>query len=326
MERNGIPSDFSIEKLQELSIQAATRGQYAVGVRKFKKFWFSSGYSKDDIWFPSDYRLMEFSRHLAIHDRVNVETIKSYLSHVKHKLILLNHTVLSFQSARLQLLLKGIHNSQLQNHRIRKPISAVMWKKITKNLKVYKHDDLVLFVVGTLCLTRLLRCGEICQGGSNTHLKKKVSRRDITWGTDHCQINIGPTKTIPEDTIISINRNDDSENGLFHLLLRLYHSSPKKNRDAPLIQRSNGSAVTTRWILNSLRSQIKIMKMKDLEYGTHSWRIGGATELYLLGESKLNIQRAGRWSSDTVEKYIRTSPQVISHITEKLESRLNGLN
>ena len=46
-------------------------------------------------------------------------------------------------------------------------------------------------------------------------------------------------------------------------------------------------------------------------YGKHSFRIGRTTDLIKYGYTVDEIKRLGRWKSNTIFKYIRTSTQIV---------------
>ena len=57
-------------------------------------------------------------------------------------------------------------------------------------------------------------------------------------------------------------------------------------------------------------------------FGTHSFRIGGATILRLLGRSDDEIMAWGRWSSDAYRRYVRAHTQQFSKVTMMMNSEL----
>ena len=57
-------------------------------------------------------------------------------------------------------------------------------------------------------------------------------------------------------------------------------------------------------------------------FGTHSFRIGGATILRLLGCSDDEIMAWGRWSSDAYRRYVRAYTEHFSKVTMRMNSEL----
>ena len=71
-----------------------------------------------------------------------------------------------------------------------------------------------------------------------------------------------------------------------------------------------GSPLSPAYIRASLRRVLDAINHKSLEFNTHSFRIGRATDMYANGYSDIQISKAGRWNSKAFLKYIK--PQLIN--------------
>lgn len=75
------------------------------------------------------------------------------------------------------------------------------------------------------------------------------------------------------------------------------------------------------WV-NYIRSQLARLGFNPTEYSGHSFRSGGATDLWLSGTRPRVIQKYGRWLSDAFWLYIRDNPAVNAQEVSAAFSRL----
>ena len=73
----------------------------------------------------------------------------------------------------------------------------------------------------------------------------------------------------------------------------------------PLFVFGDGSPVKPKHIRSTLKDLLKSLNLDSSLYGTHSFRIGRATDLSKEGFSIDQIKRLGRWKSNAIFKYIR---------------------
>ena len=58
-------------------------------------------------------------------------------------------------------------------------------------------------------------------------------------------------------------------------------------------------------VLNTTRTLMEAIGEDPSQFGTHSYRIGGATALFAAGANETIIRTMGRWSSDLHRLYVR---------------------
>ena len=58
-------------------------------------------------------------------------------------------------------------------------------------------------------------------------------------------------------------------------------------------------------MLETTRHLVRSIGLTPSEFGTHSFRIGGATALFAAGANDTIIRTMGRWSSDIHRLYVR---------------------
>ena len=68
---------------------------------------------------------------------------------------------------------------------------------------------------------------------------------------------------------------------------------------------ATGAALTTAEIMRWTRELMAAIGEDPMLYGTHSYRIGGATALFAAGANETVIRTMGRWSSDIHRLYVR---------------------
>ena len=67
----------------------------------------------------------------------------------------------------------------------------------------------------------------------------------------------------------------------------------------------SGKALTTACIMQMTRQLMAAIGEDPMQFGTHSYRIGGATALFAAGANETVIRTMGRWSSDIHRLYVR---------------------
>ena len=76
--------------------------------------------------------------------------------------------------------------------------------------------------------------------------------------------------------------------------------------DAPLFRNpSTNQPLSYQYMLDMTRHLVQSVGLTPHEYGTHSFRIGGATALFAAGATDTIIRTMGRWSSDIHRLYVR---------------------
>jgi hypothetical protein len=63
------------------------------------------------------------------------------------------------------------------------------------------------------------------------------------------------------------------------------------------------------WINGWLKTKLQAAGHRPANFSGHSFRSGGATDLWKAGTRPLIIKRAGRWLSEVYRLYIRDNPE-----------------
>ena len=95
----------------------------------------------------------------------------------------------------------------------------------------------------------------------------------------------------------------------FRIYLRLREQHPDAASSKYLFAMENGRPLARQQFIGELNRVCHRLKLDASLFSMHSFRIGGATELFRRGVSREIIKILGRWHGLTYEVYIRPSAQ-----------------
>ena len=233
------------------------------------------------------------------------------------------------------MLLKGL--SRLDPPpRSKAPVSLALLGACFRRLDFALPQDQALW--GVLCLSFffLLRRSEIV--AENAIFKRFALRAD-----DVVVLDAHGFPTMEAQAAVSVcislrgSKTDQQGKGASRLLSRSGHRCICPVFGALLLKHCHGSLPGS-WpiavvqgpvspIVLSVQDVSEIIKSAAVDlgesaksYGTHSLRIGGATQLYKAGVDSTTIQFQGRWVSDAFKRYTRLSLEVSSKLSEAMLS------
>ncbi|XP_075460190.1 uncharacterized protein LOC142496953 [Ascaphus truei] len=188
----------------------------------------------------------------------------------------------------------------------RRPVTPVILEGLLRATDVVCSSsfEAVLFkVTFIIAFFAALRAGElVCvskKGGGG------LQRADVSLGEGLVRLLVRRSKT------------DQKGKGAWILLKGLPGSvvCPAKALDdylairpeqgGPLLVHQNGGALSRFQYLRVFRMCLKQQGLEGGQYGTHSFRIGAASEAARVGLAVAKIRRIGRWKSDSYRTYIR---------------------
>ena len=164
-----------------------------------------------------------------------------------------------------------------------------------------QHDDILFAAQLFTGFENLLRLGELCWPDKVTlrDYRKVTMRHTVEVFNDYIGLFLPAHKgdAFFEGNRLIIRRSSEKA---FELLTRYLTSRDQIFRARPeLWLRRDGTIPTRSWFMTRLRSFF------PKSIGGQSMRAGGATALAEAGVAPALIQAAGRWSSDTFNRYIR---------------------
>ncbi|XP_069620289.1 uncharacterized protein [Ranitomeya imitator] len=186
----------------------------------------------------------------------------------------------------------------------RRPISfdlLVNLVKATDSVCDSKYEAALTSAAFGLAFFGAMRVSEIVP----TALNKPggLRREDILICNDGLRIRIRKSKTDQEGRgtwfpIFAINKD------ICPLMLILNYTRVRKDGSQFFVH-ENGVPLVSGQFLAILRRTLSMVGMPAAEFGTHSFRIGAATEASRAGLFESEIQRVGRWRSRCFNRYIR---------------------
>jgi hypothetical protein len=184
------------------------------------------------------------------------------------------------------------------------PIDATFLVAARTRISSAVYEEALVWAVFTVGIAGLFRLGELTQADPG----KQIARNSLLFTNGVCTIFLPYSKTD------RFYRGDTVVLQAWRGRLALAHPGPAlvaylrlrdaQFHDGPLFVRPDGSPPTRDWVVAALRRVVGSF------VGGHSLRATGATWLAQSGASELDIMRAGRWSSDAYQRYLRDHPTV----------------
>lgn len=229
--------------------------------------------------------------------RVNISAISAV-----HKIYSLYDPTNSFIVARS---LKGIEKLQKSSPRKLLPICRALLHRLLAVLEGTKstYDALLfrsLFLLSYYCC---LRASEVGYNKNCTHTLQLLSI-SVQRYPHPLQIKI---------TFPSSKHSDAPTSLVLHpqqhvpcpVTALLQYLAVRGDRNGPLFLTQSAKPVTRAVYSKTLKTCLSSLCIPNKRYNTHSFRIGRATDLALMGASTHVIKSAGRWRSEAYLKYIR---------------------
>lgn len=233
-------------------------------------------------------------------------TVSSYISGLSffHKIRNLPDPTSAFI---IKKLLEGFRRSDRRQD-IRAPITMVILKKICSVLPTfcYSEYECSLFKAAfLLAYHALLRVSEMVFSShiqanrplfaSDVHLVNEASAIRIT-------IRFSKTNQSGVPTVLLIPRSHDSASCCVLAMQHYLHF--RQPGPQYLFCHQNGTPLTRNQFSSVLAKAVRHAGLL-LNYSSHSFRIGRATDLAAMGVSTEKIMELGRWRSRAVTRYIR---------------------
>lgn len=167
----------------------------------------------------------------------------------------------------------------------------------------------------------LLRAAELLQ----------LQLSDVHWSSDHVRLRIRKSKANKlsgQPEFVYIYPSTSDINGFS--TLRAYWTRRNLNHASdphlPLFPASDGASPLPKkaWI-DYIQAQLATLGLDPTQFSGHSFRSGGATDLWTAGTRPRVIQKHGRWLSDAFWLYIRDNPSVTAREVAAAFSRLSQL-
>ena len=205
--------------------------------------------------------------------------------------------------------LHGLKRKLLHTPRQALPLTPDIMRAMFRHLDMSKAKDLATwcsFLVTFYCLFR--KSNTVPKSASKINLQRTLLRRHIRIddSSDTVYVHVTFSKTIQfgeKDIVIPIPSNSDpAMDPVRHL--RALFNIVEASGDSPAFSFSKDKFLTYSGFTTQLKKLLTQAGYDPTLYSGHSFRRGGATYLFKLGASILQIQASGDWASQCFVKYL----------------------
>jgi hypothetical protein len=167
------------------------------------------------------------------------------------------------------------------------------------------ENNPVEFAICCVGVFGLFRGGEITYKGEKSGL---LTRQQVTWFEDYVIIRLLESKTDIDRRGVDVRLfKNGSAICPYTRLREVWDTAPDKRGSAPLFQDTSGLPITYRHMLAWVKDVLCALGIPKKHVGLHSFRIGGATTLAMLGVEAHLIKVFGRWESLSYQIYTQIS-------------------
>ena len=194
------------------------------------------------------------------------------------------------------------------------PLTPEILRKFYKKLNMNNLRDKALwcsYLITFFCLFR--KSNSVPKSLSKLNLKRTLLRKHIMIdeAANIVYVNVTFSKTIQfggKNIIIPIPGNSDPALDPVRHLSDLF-SSVHCSEDSPAFSFGNNKFISYNTFTTMLKKLLLATGYSPALYSGHSFRRGGATALYKLGASILQIQLSGDWVSQCFARYLHVSEE-----------------
>ena len=239
---------------------------------------------------------------------LSYSTAKCYMSGISHQ-VQLQGLQDNSKSFIIKKMLEGLRRSKPSKD-IRCPITLTLLNQIVSVLPAVCNNSYEATLFATafqLAFFALLRVGELTVSISQ-NASRVIAPNDIHFNSDS-SVNIfikgSETDQLGKGASVHIPYNIETK--ALVSALHLYISK-RPSVSGPFFCHMDGSPLTSYQFSSLLQKSLKFIGIDSSTFKSHSFRIGGATHMYLhcvLGSSEQEIMSKGHWSSSAVKSYIR---------------------
>lgn len=277
---------------------------------------------------PSESFLELFVSFCAQQHKLRYETIKLYLSAVRHKYIAVGHGDVFLNMPRLKLTLRGIRKVHAQPKRHRIPLTAPMLYKLGTLLTgqgvLGPDEDALLWA--TLCVGFFgaLRCGEFTDG--NLLVNDIVFiQENSSVERKYVSLTVRGSKTDPFRQGCNIFLFATNQLLCPYKALLMYFNRcvlGKMSKASPLFCHKNGDVMTRSSFLHNLHVALEVANLPVDGVSGHSLRKGLATTAAGAKIEDSMISVLGRWASDCYKLYISTPLASIAEAQQTIAQQI----
>lgn len=294
-------------------LSPSTRRAYTTGQRLFSQFCLQS---RIDPLPTTEWSLMLFATWLVSARHLAPSSVSVYLAAVRSLNIDRGFPDPMVSTPRLHRLIRGIKRSAAPSRLSRLPITAPLLSVIHRSLALDLFDHRMFWAACCLAFFGFLRVAEFTCPTTfdpSTHLTPAdVSIADA--GTIHLWLKTSKTDPFRQGVMLHIG---SSGNPICPVVAVRSYLAIRGLTPGPLFITSAGVPLSPPIVNHWLRS-IFTAAGYGSAFSSHSFRIGAATSAAAAGIPDHLIKTLGRWSSNAYQRYIRTSPDVLTAVARIL--------
>lgn len=235
-------------------------------------------------------------------------TSKVYMASVRSWMVLCGVPISNaFSNPRLQAAFKTIKKCCPSKTQSRLPINLWLLREICGFLRSSKDPDDDMYAdMYILAFFALLRASEVCGHDTDEH-QNFLDWAAISFHDEYVDLYIDGSKgdVFRQGVTVRVFRNNSKTCPYAALMARFKHRSKNATGAAPVFCTKSGKPVSYSLFQQKLKATIKKLGYNPAKYSSHSFRIGAATTLALLGFPAAYIQAMGRWKSLAYQLYTR---------------------
>ena len=225
--------------------------------------------------------------------------------------------------------LHGLKRKLLHTPHQALPLTPTILRAMYSYLDMSREKDLAIwcsYLVSFYCLFR--KSNTVPKSASKVNLQRTLQRRHIRIdnSSNTVYVHVTFSKTIQfgdKDIIIPIPGNSDPALDPVRHLKSLFQSV-KCSNDAPAFSFSKDKFITYTAFTTQLKKLLSQAGYNPSLYTGHSFRRGGATFLFKLGASILQIQASGDWASQCFVRYLYISEDERLAVQELMSSAISS--
>ncbi|XP_054841847.1 integrase/recombinase xerD homolog [Eublepharis macularius] len=159
----------------------------------------------------------------------------------------------------------------------------------------------------TLAFFGALRVGELVAGSRDDPSGRALSFSDVSWSPKQVSITIRRSKTDQRGRGVTLCLRASRRGSVCPVRAVGAYLGIRPPLRGPFLIHRDHSPLTRYQFASLLRACLEAARLPPAEFGTHSFRIGAATEAASIGLPDKTIMAIGRWRSGAFRSYIRPS-------------------
>ncbi len=260
-------------------------------------------------------------------DALKHQTIKCYLSGIRHAQIALGHgdPFANQSMPRLEYVLKGIKRSQADHSKPRLPITVDLLRKMFKVWKDTNDPDAAMLPAAcSLGVFGFLKAAEFTTPSSaeydpGCHLSLADIALDSHSAPTTIRVAIKQSKTDPyrRGVHIFIGQSFTDICPVQRMVTYLATRGPSQG---PLFMHKDGQPLSRSSLVRKVRSALTQAGVDASTYSGHSFRIGAASTAAAKEVEDAIIEILGRWQSTAYLRYVKLPREQLASIAQVLAS------